>query len=86
MGCKILREANQLAMSSRNERLTADERTKAAMIYNTLAEAKKLFGTKSANEVTKWVTKTFENQSMFELEYFEITDEQTLLTCKRKIK
>ncbi|WP_143392587.1 pantoate--beta-alanine ligase, partial [Flavobacterium psychrophilum] len=57
-----------------------------AMIYNTLAEAKKLFGTKSANEVTKWVTKTFENQSMFELEYFEITDEQTLLTCKRKNK
>ncbi|ENA1793302.1 pantoate--beta-alanine ligase [Flavobacterium psychrophilum] len=86
VGCKILREANQLAMSSRNERLTADERTKAAMIYNTLAEAKKLFGTKSANEVTKWVTKTFENQSMFELEYFEITDEQTLLTCKRKNK
>ncbi|SNB20611.1 hypothetical protein JIP1600_3540005 [Flavobacterium psychrophilum] len=23
---------------------------------------------------------------MFELEYFEITDEQTLLTCKRKNK
>ena len=86
VGCKIFREANKLAMSSRNERLSADERAKAAIIYKTLAEAKKLFDTKTANEVTKWVTKTFKNQSTFELEYFEIADEETLLTCKRKSK
>ena len=86
VGCKIFRESNQLAMSSRNERLSTDERTKAAIIYKTLIEAKKLFGTKTANEVTNWVIKTFKNQSMFELEYFEIADEQTLLTCKRKSK
>lgn len=86
VGCKIHREANGLAMSSRNERLSADERAKAALIYKTLTEAKKLFGTKTANEVTNWVTKTFKKQSMFELEYFEIADEETLLTCKRKSK
>ena len=86
VGCKIFREANKLAMSSRNERLSADERAKAAIIYKTLAEAKNLFGTKTANEVTKWVIKTFKNQPMFELEYFEIADEQTLITCKRKSK
>ena len=86
VGCEIFREANKLAMSSRNERLSADERAKAVIIYKTLAEAKKLFGTKTANEVTNWVEKTFKNQSMFELEYFEIADEQTLLTCKRKSK
>ena len=86
VGCEIFREANKLAMSSRNERLSADERAKAAIIYKTLAEARKLFGTKTANEVTNWAVKTFKNQSMFELEYFEIADEQTLLTCKRKSK
>jgi pantoate--beta-alanine ligase len=86
VGCEIFREANKLAMSSRNERLSADERAKAAIIYKTLAEAKKLFATKTANEVTKRTEKMFKNQSMFELEYFEIADEQTLLTCKRKSK
>jgi pantoate--beta-alanine ligase len=86
IGCEIFREANKLAMSSRNERLSADERTKASIIYKTLVEAKRLFGTKSANDVTKWVIKTFKKQSVFELEYFEIADEETLLTCKRKNK
>ncbi|WP_395046417.1 pantoate--beta-alanine ligase [Flavobacterium sp.] len=86
VGCEIFREANKLAMSSRNERLSADERAKAAIIYKTLEEAKKLFGTKTVNEITNWAVKTFKNQSMFELEYFEIADEQTLLTCKRKSK
>ncbi|MEO8235832.1 MAG: pantoate--beta-alanine ligase [Flavobacterium sp.] len=86
VGCPIFREANNLAMSSRNERLSADERVKASMIYKNLTDAKKLFGTKTANEVTKWVIKTFKKQSLFELEYFEIADEETLLTCKRKNK
>lgn len=86
IGCKIFRETNKLAMSSRNERLSLKERTKAAIIYKTLVEAKKLFGTKTANEVSLWVTKTLENQNLFKLEYFEIADEETLKTCKRKSK
>ncbi len=86
IGCKIHREPNGLAMSSRNERLSAEERTKASVIYKILTEAKKLFGTESANAIVNWVTKEFKKQSMFELEYFEIADEKTLLTCKRKSK
>ncbi len=84
IGCKIHREANGLAMSSRNERLSTEERTKAALIYKTLTEAKKLFSTKTASEVTNWVIRTFKKQTLFELEYFEIADEETLLPCKRK--
>lgn len=86
IGCEIFRETNKLAMSSRNERLSADERSKASFIYQTLTEAKKLFGTKTAKEITNWVTKTFQKQSVFILEYFEIADEETLKTCKRKSK
>lgn len=86
VGCPIYRETNGLAMSSRNERLSAEERKEAAMIYQTILEAKKQFGTKSASEVTKWVEKTFAKQNRFELEYFQIADEATLLPCIRKNK
>lgn len=86
IGCEIHRESNGLAMSSRNERLSADERSKAAIIYKSLKTAKNLFDTKTASEVTKWVTDTFQKQKTFTLEYFEIADEETLVTCKRKSK
>ena len=84
IGCPIYREANGLAMSSRNERLTAAERKDAAIIYKTISEAKNLFKTKSAAAVTEFVTKSIAKQSNFELEYFQIADEATLLPCTRK--
>jgi pantoate--beta-alanine ligase len=86
IGCDIFRESNGLAMSSRNERLSKEEREKASLIFKILKNAKELFGTKSATEVTNWVKKEFNKQEMFTLEYFEIADEQTLLECKRKSK
>ncbi|WP_136153055.1 pantoate--beta-alanine ligase [Flavobacterium sangjuense] len=86
IGCPIFRESNGLAMSSRNERLSADERKEAAIIYKTISQAKDLFKTKSATAVTEYVVKTFGKQSRFELEYFQIADEATLLPCIRKSK
>jgi pantoate--beta-alanine ligase len=86
IGCPIFRESNGLAMSSRNERLSAEEKEKAAIIFKTLNNAKTLFGTKSAKNVSDFVSKTFQNHPIFELEYFEIADEATLLTCVRKNK
>ena len=86
IGCPIHREINGLAMSSRNERLSDAERKDAAIIYKTISQARNLFKTKSAKAVTEYVTKTFETQSGFELEYFQIADEATLLPCIRKNK
>jgi len=86
IGCPIFREPNGLAMSSRNERLTSEEKEKASIIFKTITEAKKLFGTKSAKEVSEFVSKTFKNNQTFELEYFEIANEVTLLPCVRKSK
>ena len=86
VGCEIFRESNGLAMSSRNERLSVEDRNKASLIYKTLLSAKELFGTKTANEVSNYVNNVFKNESKFELEYFVIADEQTLKTCKRKSK
>ena len=41
IGCPIVREANGLAMSSRNERLSETAREQAAVIYQTLLKCKK---------------------------------------------
>lgn len=86
VGCEVFREPSGLAMSSRNERLSAKEKQEAAIIYKTLLEAKSKFGTKSAEKVSNWVEKVFQKQPDFKLEYFQIADEATLLPCVRKNK
>ena len=81
-GCDIYRENDGLAMSSRNARLTKEYREAAPFIYKTLKKVKKKFGTKSADEVTKWVKKQFKKHELLALEYFTIADESTLKTIK----
>jgi pantoate--beta-alanine ligase len=85
-GCPIYRDANNLAMSSRNELLSPKEKQEASVIYKTLVGAKAKFTTNSATAVTKWVQKSFEKNPDFKLEYFQIADETTLLPCFRKNK
>jgi len=84
VGCKIHREANGLAMSSRNERLKSEYKTEASFIYRTLMNAKKMFKTESANSTTKWVEMQFLNNKLLKLEYFVIADIETLKLVKRK--
>ena len=85
VGCPIFREENQLAMSSRNERLTSEERREAAIIYKTLTEAKEIFNTKSPQETIEFVENAFKDNERFDLEYFVIADESTLLPIEHKI-
>lgn len=85
-GCPIYRDANNLAMSSRNALLSPKEKQEASIIYKTLVGAKAKFQTNSAETVTKWVKKSFEKNPDFKLEYFQIADETTLLPCLRKNK
>lgn len=84
IGCPIHREANGLAMSSRNERLSTTAREEAKIIYKILQQAKNKFEKASANQVVQFVENQFKKHPDFTLEYFEIADESTLLTCKRK--
>ncbi|MET0946691.1 pantoate--beta-alanine ligase [Flavobacterium sp. LAR06] len=86
VGCPIFREDNQLAMSSRNERLTAEERKEAAIIYKTLTEAREIFKTKSPEETVEFVENSFKDNPRFDLEYFVIADESTLLPIENKSK
>ncbi|WKL46549.1 pantoate--beta-alanine ligase [Flavobacterium pectinovorum] len=84
VGCPIFREENQLAMSSRNERLTPEERKEAAIIYKILTEAKEIFKTKSPEETIEFVENSFKDNKKFDLEYFVIADESTLLPIDLK--
>ncbi|MBE7647103.1 pantoate--beta-alanine ligase [Tenacibaculum finnmarkense] len=83
-GCAIFREEDGLAMSSRNSRLSEEYREVAPFIYRTLKKAKKKFGIKSADKVTKWVVKKFKKHPLLRLEYFTIASEETLKTVKIK--
>lgn len=86
IGCPIFREANGLAMSSRNARLSEHEREEAGIIFKTLQEIKTLFPHTSASALKKRVAKVFHNHPLFQLEYIEIADETTLKPCLRKSK
>ena len=86
VGCKIHRENDGLAMSSRNARLTKTHREAAPFIYKILQKAKIKFQTESATKVNEWVHKAFEKNKYLELEYFEIANINTLKSISRKRK
>ena len=84
IGCPIHRETNGLAMSSRNERLSVIAKEKAAIIYQILNAAKDFFQSHSAEETIILVENEFKKHPEFQLEYFEIADEATLLPVSEK--
>ncbi len=84
--CPIVREADGLAMSSRNRLLPKRLRKEAGFLFEALQKAKTLFGTKSASEVKESIREAFENHPEFKLEYIEIADSETLQPVHRKQK
>ncbi len=84
--CPIFREENGLAMSSRNERLTENEKKEAALIYKILKASRSKFKSNSAAEISNWVEKTLQKHKLIQLEYFQIAEESSLLPCLRKNK
>jgi pantoate--beta-alanine ligase len=79
--CPIKREKNGLAMSSRNERLSADLRDRAKIIFKTLKSAEKKLNTKSIREIEAEAMKSLALQD-FKPEYFSIVDGKTLKPVK----
>lgn len=82
VACPIIREESGLAMSSRNQLLSAVERENAAIINKTLQAAKKLSAKKSVQELTEWVTETINKNPLLYVEYFEVVDDETLQPVK----
>jgi pantoate--beta-alanine ligase len=79
IGCPIYRENDGLAMSSRNIRLSKEQRKSSPFIYQTLKKVELLFRTKSISEINAFVEKEFQSVSQLELEYFTIAKESTLI-------
>ena len=86
IGVPIYREDDGLAMSSRNVRLTPENRQAAPFIYQTLQGAQQLFKTQKPKEVINWVYEQFAQHPLLKLEYFSIADESNLLPLETKEK
>ncbi|WP_099463229.1 MULTISPECIES: pantoate--beta-alanine ligase [Parabacteroides] len=80
--CPIIREADGLALSSRNTRLTPELRQKAPLIARTLKESTTFASAKSVQEVIGYVVKTINSDPDMEVEYYEIVDGNTLESIK----
>ncbi|MCW9036917.1 MULTISPECIES: pantoate--beta-alanine ligase [Altibacter] len=85
IGCPIVREPHGLAMSSRNKRLSPEQRNESALIFQTLKEVRKKFDSHTIPQLNKLVAERFLNNAHFRLEYFEIANEATLRTAQRKL-
>ena len=80
--CPIVREGDGLALSSRNTRLTPEQRQKAPLIARTLKESTTFVPGKSVQEVIDYVVNTINSDPVMEVEYYEIVDGNTLESIK----
>lgn len=83
--CEIYREKDGLAMSSRNARLTKNQRNEAPLIYQTLLKSQALFSDNNIEFIKTMVNNKFKNNDVLQLEYFEIADIQTLKPVDHKV-
>ncbi len=82
VSCPIVREETGLAMSSRNELLTVEERKNASIISHTLFKSRELTEDKSVNELKRWITETINKNPYLTVEYVEIVDDIQLQPIK----
>ena len=75
--CKIMREENGLAMSSRNERLSISTRKKAGIILKVLESISRRAETRDINFLKDYAARKL-NDPPFKLEYIEFVNGRTL--------
>ncbi len=78
IACDIMREPNGLAMSSRNERLTKQERELAGIISKTLFTIKEQYKSKSVSELKALAEEQIRTVPAISMEYIEISDSNSL--------
>ncbi len=82
--CPIVREADGLAMSSRNRYLSKRERISARSLYQSLLLAKQLIrsGERDTNRIKKAVRSVLTNHAS-KIDYIEVVDPKKLLPVKQ---
>lgn len=78
VGCPIVRETSGLALSSRNERLSEQQKNIATNIYKTLNLSKDWANTCSVKEVEQKVIYTINSIEGLDVEYYCIVDKDSL--------
>ena len=79
IACPTVREPDGLAMSSRNQRLTPEERKAAPAIYNALKRISEDYNWFSSEGVEKMITGDLEQDPRFRVEYVQVADATTLM-------
>lgn len=78
VACPIMRHDDGLAMSSRNVRLTPEQRAIAPAIHRTLVESLELKPSRTVKEVKRFVTETIDALPQMRTEYYEIVNADTM--------
>jgi pantoate--beta-alanine ligase len=83
VACPIIREADGLAMSSRNMLLNPEQRKNVVHISATLSEAANKTCELTVEQLCQWVINRINENEFLNTEYFEIVNATTLLPVKR---
>lgn len=80
-----VREESGLAMSSRNERLSPNDRVKAAVLSLGLRKAEEAFasGERNGSRLAEIVRATIETEPAFEIDYVAVVDNETFRPLER---
>jgi len=80
VGCPIVREADGLAMSSRNAYLNQEERRQALVLQRSLQSVRQFFqeGERDSTKLVAEGKGVFDGEPLVRLDYFEIVNPETL--------
>ena len=81
-----VREANGLAMSSRNRRLSPERREESKLIYELLQWVKSNFSSYAIGELKQMALQKLSKYPDFKVDYFEIAEERSLHSADTKTK